>query len=126
MTEAPQPAAPAAPVTGGRALTDVVVGLEDAAIGTIIPTGFEPLDKILDGGLRSRDLTLVAGVPGVGKTVMALQWARNVAAHGFNTAYVCYEHDDYLDPKARGNPGLRAVRAARKANRSPWVWAVRP
>ena len=82
------------PVTGGRALTDVVLGLEDAAIGSIIPTGFEPLDKVLDGGLRSRDLTLVGGVPGVGKTVLTLQWARNIAFNGFSTAYVCYEHDE--------------------------------
>jgi replicative DNA helicase len=72
----------------------VVLGLEDTAVGTIIPTGFKPLDKVLDGGLRSRDLTLVGGVPGVGKTVMTLQWARNAAANGFNTAYVCYEHDE--------------------------------
>jgi replicative DNA helicase len=79
---------------GGRALTDVVLGLEDAAIGSIIPTGFEPLDKVLDGGLRSRDLTLVGGVPGVGKTVLTLQWARNIAFNGFSTAYVCYEHDE--------------------------------
>lgn len=87
----------APPVTtpgGGRMLTDVVLSLETAAIGTIIPTGFEPLDKVLDGGLRSRDLTLIGGVPGVGKTVMCLQWARNTALNGFATAYVCYEHDE--------------------------------
>jgi replicative DNA helicase len=94
MTEARKHAAPPNTVAGGRSLTDVVLGLEDTAIGTIIPTGFQPLDKILDGGLRSRDLTLIGGVPGVGKTVMTLQWARNVAANGFNAAYVCYEHDE--------------------------------
>ncbi|MBT8240543.1 MAG: AAA family ATPase, partial [Acidimicrobiia bacterium] len=86
--------APPTTVTSGRTLTDVVLGLEDAAIGSIIPTGFEPLDKVLDGGLRSRDLTLVGGVPGVGKTVLTLQWARNIAFNGFSTAYVCYEHDE--------------------------------
>ena len=94
MSGARQHMAPPTDVAGGRTLTDVVLGLEDAAIGTIVPTGFEPLDKVLDGGLRSRDLTLVGGVPGVGKTVMTLQWARNVAANGFSTAYVCYEHDE--------------------------------
>jgi KaiC/GvpD/RAD55 family RecA-like ATPase len=81
-------------VGGGRSLTDVVLGLEDVAIGTTIPTGFEPFDRVLDGGLRTRDLMLVGGVPGVGKTVLSLQWARNVAAAGFKTAYVCYEHDE--------------------------------
>ena len=87
-------AAPPATVAGGRSLTDVVLGLEDSAVGTIVPTGFDPLDKVLDGGLRSRDLTLVGGAPGVGKTVLTLQWARNSALSGSNTAYVCYEHDE--------------------------------
>ena len=89
----PKHTAPRATVGGGRSLTDVVLGLEDSAVGTVVPTGFDPLDKVLDGGLRSRDLTLIGGVPGVGKTVVTLQWARNSAMAGFNTAYVCYEHD---------------------------------
>ena len=87
-------AAPPATVAGGRSLTDVVLGLEDSAVGTIVPTGFDPLDNVLDGVLRSRDLTLVGGAPGVGKTVLTLQWARNSALGGSNTAYVCYEHDE--------------------------------
>ena len=94
MSGAHKHLAPAVDIAGGRALTDVVLGLEDAAVGTIIPTGFQPLDKILDGGLRTRDLILVGGVPGVGKTVLALQLARNAAADGFKVAYVCYEHDE--------------------------------
>lgn len=91
---APRPAAQPPKVKGGRSLTDVVLGLEDVAVGTVVPTGFHPLDKVLDGGLRTRDLVLVGGVPGVGKTVLTLQWARSSAAAGFNTAYVCYEHDE--------------------------------
>lgn len=87
-------APPATMAAGGRSLTDVVLGLEDAAVGTIAPTGFDPLDKVLDGGLRTRDLTLVGGAPGIGKTVLTLQWARNIASKGFKTAYVCYEHDE--------------------------------
>ncbi len=94
MSAANEPVAPPTTVAGGRSLTDVVLGLENAAIGTIIPTGFEPLDKVLDGGLRTRDLTLIGGVPGVGKTVLTLQWARNIASSGYNTAFVCYEHDE--------------------------------
>ncbi len=78
-----------------RSLTDVVLGLEDAAIGSTIPTGFEPLDAVLDGGLRTRELTLIGGLPGVGKTVLTLQWARNMADSGYRAAYVCYEHDEY-------------------------------
>jgi replicative DNA helicase len=93
MSVAPHPPDPVEAPTG-RALADVVLGLENAAVGIIVPTGFQPLDKVLDGGLRTRDLVLVGGVPGVGKTVLTLQWARNAAAFGFRTAYVCYEHDE--------------------------------
>ncbi len=94
MNELSDERVPPPPSISGRTLTDVVLNLEDVAIGTVIPTGFEPLDKLLDGGLRTRDLTLLGGVPGVGKTVLSLQWARNAAVDGFATAYVCYEHDE--------------------------------
>ncbi|HVM20019.1 MAG TPA: DnaB-like helicase C-terminal domain-containing protein [Egibacteraceae bacterium] len=58
------------------------------------PTGFEPLDSVLNGGLRAHDLTLLGGAPAVGKTIAALQWARSMAQHGATVVYVCYEHDE--------------------------------
>jgi replicative DNA helicase len=61
---------------------------------TPFATGYDPLDRILDGGFRKRDLALVTGVPGVGKTVATLQWARHMARRGDNVIYVCYEHDE--------------------------------
>lgn len=61
----------------------------------IVPTGLALLDAVLDGGLRSQDLVLVGGRPGVGKTVVALQWARNMAAAGNPVLYACYEHDEH-------------------------------
>jgi replicative DNA helicase len=59
----------------------------------MLRTGFEPLDTALGGGLRTRELTVVGGVPGVGKTAMTLQWARNLAVAGETVVYACYEHD---------------------------------
>ena len=59
-----------------------------------MPTGFNPLDRVIDGGLRSRNLTVVAGAPGAGKTVMTLQWARNLARDGRKVIFACYEHDE--------------------------------
>lgn len=59
----------------------------------VIPTQFEPLDTLLDGGLRSGQLTLVGGPPGVGKSIAALQWARAAAAAGTNVLYVSEDHD---------------------------------
>jgi replicative DNA helicase len=63
-----------------------------ATRATYLPTGFEPLDDVLRGGLRAQDLVLIGGRPGIGKTVVALQWARWMAMHGRTAIYVCYEH----------------------------------
>src|SRR5919202_633777 len=59
-----------------------------------IPTGFQPLDRVLSGGLHPGELILLGGVPGAGKTVMTLQWARNLARSGGNAVFVCYEHEE--------------------------------
>jgi replicative DNA helicase len=59
---------------------------------TPFPTGYEPLDAVLGGGLRAQDLVLVGGRPGIGKTVAMLQWARHVALTGHHAVYVSYEH----------------------------------
>ena len=59
-----------------------------------LPTGFNPLDAMLDGGLHPHDLTLLAGKPSVGKTIATLQWARHVAATGGHVAYISYEHSE--------------------------------
>jgi replicative DNA helicase len=60
-----------------------------------LPTGFEPLDDVLNGGLRPGDLLTIGGPFGVGKTIFGLQVARNVARGDEEAAalYVCYEHD---------------------------------
>jgi replicative DNA helicase len=61
---------------------------------SVVPSGFEPLDEALGGGLRTGTLTLLSGLPGVGKTILAMQWARRVAGGGAGAMYVCYEHDE--------------------------------
>ena len=58
-----------------------------------VRTGFDPLDRVLGGGFRNGDLALLAGEPGVGKTIATLQWAAAVARNGRRVVYVCYEHD---------------------------------
>jgi len=65
------------------------------ARATKFPTGFEPLDDVLGGGLRAQDLVLLGGRPGVGKTIASLQWARRMAMHGQNAIFVCYEHSPH-------------------------------
>jgi replicative DNA helicase len=57
-----------------------------------VGTGLAPLDDALRGGLRIGDLSLLAGRPGIGKTVTALQIARNAALDGRAVTFVCSEH----------------------------------
>jgi replicative DNA helicase len=60
-----------------------------------IATGFVPLDKTIGGGLRPGELLLIGGSQGSGKTTMALQMARNMAAGGqASVLYVCFEHEE--------------------------------
>ena len=58
-----------------------------------VPTGFDVLDDILGGGLHPGELLLLGGPPGVGKTIAALQWARQLARRGETALFVCYEHE---------------------------------
>jgi replicative DNA helicase len=87
--------------TGPATLADVMIEVEErAARGEAerlrpMATGFNPLDDILNGGLRPGELLVIGGPFGVGKTIWGLQVARNtVLADRNNWAmYVCYEHD---------------------------------
>ena len=84
-----------------RSALDVLTDLnERVAAGMVaefqpIATGFVPLDKTIGGGLRPGELMLIGGAQGQGKTTMALQMARNMAASGQATVvYVCFEHEE--------------------------------
>lgn len=59
-----------------------------------VTTGFRPLDEVLNGGMRPGELMIVGGRQGVGKTIFALQVARNAVCHDEEATalYICYEH----------------------------------
>jgi len=60
-----------------------------------IPTGFDPLDGLIGGGLRKTELVLLGGAQGVGKTIATLQIARNIASRPDQYAfYLSYEHTE--------------------------------
>ncbi len=60
-----------------------------------IPTGFDQIDRIIGGGLRRTELVLLGGPQGIGKTITALQMARNLALHEATYAfYISYEHSE--------------------------------
>lgn len=83
----------------GEAVADVLARADAAALAgasfllSSHPTGFAPLDLYLGGGLRGGELTLLGGPQGLGKTVLALQIARNIVAAGGRATYVSFEHD---------------------------------
>jgi replicative DNA helicase len=77
-----------------RTASAVLADLERGALGsTSISTGFYPLDEALGGGLRTRHLNVVGGLPGSGKSSLTLQMARNMALEGTPIVYASYEHD---------------------------------
>ena len=88
-------------VLGPRAAHDVLIELHEKSVdgrgrvGQPVGLGFDPLDKVLGGGIRPGDLLLIGGAPGAGKTTFALQASRNIAVSGQATVlYLCYEHDE--------------------------------
>lgn len=91
---------PAERPTEARSVRDAMALLleDDRRPGRVatspLATGFDLLDRLLDGGIQPHDLVLLGGSPGVGKTVAALQMARHIAIHGRTAIYLSYEHDD--------------------------------
>jgi len=60
-----------------------------------LPTGFDPLDGLIGGGLRKTELVLLGGAQGVGKTIATLQIARNIAMRpDYYAFYLSYEHTE--------------------------------
>lgn len=68
--------------TAGEAMTEAIMFLESLRDGSIdtdrVLTGYPGVDR-LTGGIHPGQLVLVAGRPGLGKSVTALDIARNVA-----------------------------------------------
>src|SRR5512136_1735959 len=60
-----------------------------------IPCGFDQIDRLIGGGLRRTELVLLGGPQGIGKTITALQMARNLALNEATYAlYISYEHSE--------------------------------
>jgi len=54
-------------------------------------TGFAELDRVLGGGLVAGSMVLLGGDPGIGKSTILLQAARNMAAAGIEIIYISGE-----------------------------------
>ena len=62
--------------------------------GDTIPTGFASVDRVLGGGLRRRDLVVLGGDVGAGKSALALGIALRVAQQGLGVAFLSGEMDE--------------------------------
>jgi len=70
-------------------LGPILDGTASDAADDVIPTGFDNLDEPLGGGLRTGQLSVIAGVPGAGASVLALDVARQAAlSQGIRTAVI--------------------------------------
>ena len=56
-----------------------------------LKTGFPTLDEKLDGGLLRKELVILGGQTGIGKSYIASQIMFNIARSGFKTAYFSLE-----------------------------------
>jgi replicative DNA helicase len=62
--------------------------------GDTVPSGFPSLDKGLGGGFRRRDLIVMGGDIGAGKSALALGIALRVAQQGLPVAFLSGEMDE--------------------------------
>src|SRR5436853_5414001 len=84
--------------------------------GDTIPSGFGSLDKLLGGGLRRRDLILLGGDIGSGKSALALGIALRVAQQSVGVAYLSGEmNEERLMERALAIEGRVAVDELRAA-----------
>src|SRR6059036_4362901 len=84
--------------------------------GDTVPTGFGSLDKLLGGGLRRRDLILLGGDIGSGKSALALGIALRVAQQSVGVAYLSGEmNEERLMERALAIEGKVAVDELRAA-----------
>src|SRR5881398_2594472 len=62
--------------------------------GDTVPTGFPSIDRMLGGGLRRRDLIVLGGDVGSGKSALALGLALRTAQQGTGVALLSGEMDE--------------------------------
>jgi len=86
---------PASPAHSPEALVERVDQQRPGDVSSdTIPTGFPSIDRLLGGGLRRRDLVVLGGDIGSGKSALALGLALRVAQRGTAVALFSGEMDE--------------------------------
>ncbi len=102
-------------------LSRLIQRIDTQESGTIaddtIPTGFPSLDKMLGGGMRQRDLVVLGGDVGSGKSALALGIALRSASAGTPVVLFSGEMDeDRIFERAMAIEGRTQVDQIRSAN----------
>src|SRR6266849_6956111 len=108
------------PSTSPESLVDRVDQQRPGEVpGDTVPTGFPSVDRLLGGGLRRRDLVVLGGDVGAGKSALALGLALRVAQQPLGVAFLSGEMDEErLMERALAIEGRVAVDELRSAELS--------
>jgi len=80
-----------------RTVDQIIQGMEETkSQGEFLPTGFWALDRDLDGGFMRKELIVLGGYTGMGKSYIATQIAWQILIKGFKTAYFSLEISDEM------------------------------
>ena len=74
-----------------KLLTDIYSDIKKARSADFLPTGIEPVDGFLDGGLIRKELVVIGGYTGSGKSFLSAQIFFNIASKGVKSAYFSLE-----------------------------------
>jgi replicative DNA helicase len=107
------------------ALAELHAPAQLASRRRVFPTGFDTLDVALSGGIRTGELVLLGGKPGVGKTIAAMQWARSMARAGVVAVFVSLQHDELALLTRLLSAELGALLAASPGGASEWPEELR-
>jgi len=106
-----------------QSLTRLIAQVDMQPAGAVppdtVPTGFPSIDRILGGGFRQRDLIVLGGDVGSGKSALALALALRAAAGGMPVTLISGEMDeDRIMERALALEGRATVDDIRRATLS--------
>jgi replicative DNA helicase len=78
-------------IDGVITIIEKIINKEISLTG--LPSGFTKIDRVT-GGFKSKELVIIAGRPGMGKTAMALQLAKNLAGFNYPVGFFSLEMSD--------------------------------
>lgn len=98
MVEAPAPARTAGAFSAAKSMARPGAGRKPVPLSAVeesdedrFSTGFAELDRVLGGGVVAGSMILLGGDPGIGKSTILLQTARNMAGAGSDVLYISGE-----------------------------------